>query len=245
MSRAVSLLTILMLLCSCSQSSRRENRPSEQTDTLPSRIATYWNGISLDSLSPDMREQLIVDYLYLIANVDSATRAGAWPCLNNALTDHPDRTVTDYLATPDSPLYSPDLLDEYLSQLMAALPPSDAGHVRAAYILENTRKNCPGHPIADLALISATGTPIATHATALSPTSRNHRTPAQSSPSVLPMPSSPYLSAGTHFGQPPPTLSTPFFTFPRSRRSTSSTPQPVWFSAENRSPETTWVISSG
>lgn len=163
MSRAVSLLTILMLLCSCSQSSRRENRPSEQTDTLPSRIATYWNGISLDSLSPDMREQLIVDYLYLIANVDSATRAGAWPCLNNALTDHPDRTVTDYLATPDSPLYSPDLLDEYLSQLVAALPPSDAGHVRAAYILENTRKNCPGHPIADLALISATGTRSSLH----------------------------------------------------------------------------------
>lgn len=164
MSRAVSLLSILMMLCSCSQSARRENRSAEQPDPLQSRIAAYWSGIDPDTVSPDMREQLIVDYLYLIANTDSTTRAVAWPRLNDAIADHPDRTVTDYLGSPDSPLYSPAMLDEYLSQLVAALPPSDAGHARAAYLLKNTRKNRPGHPIADLVLISATGTRSSLHA---------------------------------------------------------------------------------
>ena len=165
MSRAVSLLAILLImLCSCSQSALRENRPSEQPDPLQSRIATYWSDIDPDTVSPDMREQLIVDYLYLIANADSAIRAVAWPRLNDVLADHPDRTVTDYLGSPDSPLYSSAMLDEYLSQLVASLPPSDAGHARAAYLLENTRKNRPGHPIADLVLISATGTRSSLHA---------------------------------------------------------------------------------
>lgn len=147
------LLLPLLLFCGCHSG----NRKAPEGSTLNERLMMFWSGICPDSLTADAREQYIVDFLYLMENADSVTRRAGWPKLHAALGDGPDRTVTDYLAEPDSPLYSPEMLDEYLTALTRILPSSDAGHIRALFLRENYRKNRSGAPIADLRLLSPKG----------------------------------------------------------------------------------------
>lgn len=97
-------------------------------------------------------EQSVVDYLYLVGHADSATRIYAWDILRSNLNNHPDKTVTDYLGEPDSPLYSPPMLEEYLECLIRSLPPDNLSHMRAEYLLANIRKNKPGGIISDIRL---------------------------------------------------------------------------------------------
>lgn len=155
------LLLSLLLFCGCGHSERR--KAPESGGELHERIMSFWSGIEPDSLTADEREQHIVDFLYFMEETDSMTRRDAWPLLRAALGDGPDRTVTEYLATPDSPLYSPEMLDEYLTALVRILPPSDPGYARAMFLLENYRKNKYGSPLADLRLLTPKGTPAMLH----------------------------------------------------------------------------------
>lgn len=152
------LLLTVLLLCGCGHSGKRKAE-----STLHERIMSFWSGVDPDSLTADAREQHIVDFLYLMENADSVTRRAAWPLLHAALGEGPDRTVAEYLATPDSPLYSPEMLEEYLMALTRILPHSDAGHIRALFLRENYRKNRSGAPIADLRLLSPKGAPAMLH----------------------------------------------------------------------------------
>ncbi len=161
MSYAKTLPLLLVLLTyACSPSARKQTKPA----TLRDHIVSYWDDINLDTASADVREQRLVDYLYIIGHADSTTRRDGWQRLNTTLHNRLDKTVSDYLGDPESPLYSLSMLDEYLTTLIATLPSDDANHVRAAFLLENTRKNRPGHTISNLPLVSnVTNAPTTLH----------------------------------------------------------------------------------
>lgn len=158
-SRVNSLLIALSLLCSCT--GHTESR--KDADTLNERILNYWNGVDIATMDGDAREQMIVDCLYIMQHTDSATRKAAWDNLNAQLGYQLDRTVADYLGQPDSPLYSVEMFEEYLESLISVLPPDDMSHARAAYLLENIRKNRPGQQIADLGLTTERSTATSLH----------------------------------------------------------------------------------
>lgn len=162
-SRAVNLLiALLAALCSCSgrtQSIEDKGNP----DPLRDRIATYWDSTGINAMDDGMREQSIVDYLYIVQHADSATRREAWHALNMQLGYGLDRTVTDYLGDPGSPLYAPAMLDEYLVSLLSETGTDDTTRARAEYLLENIRKNRPGDVIADLPVVCADGTVTSLH----------------------------------------------------------------------------------
>ncbi|OKY85059.1 MAG: hypothetical protein BHV69_07180 [Bacteroidales bacterium 52_46] len=162
-SRAVSLLIALLpALCSCSgrtQSIEDNGNP----DQLRDRIATYWDSTGINAMDENMREQSIVDYLYIVQHADSATRREAWHALNIQLGNSLDRTVSDYLGDPGSPLYAPAMLDEYLVSLLSETGTDDTTRARAEYLLENIRKNRPGDVIADLPLVCSDGTATSLH----------------------------------------------------------------------------------
>lgn len=162
-SRAVSLfIALLPALCSCSgRTQNAEN--SGNADPLRDRIAVYWDSIDINATDEDRREQSIVDYLYIVQHADSATRREAWHALNIQLDNSLDRTVSDYLGDPGSPLYAPAMLDEYLVSLLSEAGTDDTTRVRAEYLLENIRKNRPGDVIADLPLVCADGTATSLH----------------------------------------------------------------------------------
>lgn len=137
-----------MLLCGCTpQQKQAAPTPTE----------------SIADMEGDMREQAIVDRLYLIQHCDSAARRAAWSRLHAELDDCVDRTVTDYLGEPDSPLYSPALLEEYLESLARRLPADDLSRARAEYLLDGIRKNRLGSIIADIALVTASGNTTSLH----------------------------------------------------------------------------------
>ncbi len=162
-SRAVNLLiALLAALCSCSgrtQSIEDKGNP----DPLRDRIATYWDSTGINAMDENMREQSIVDYLYIVQHADSTTRREAWHALNIQLGNSLDRTVSDYLGDPGSPLYAPAMLDEYLVSLLSETGTDDTTRARAEYLLENIRKNRPGDVIADLPVVCADGTVTSLH----------------------------------------------------------------------------------
>lgn len=162
-SRAFSLfIALLPALCSCSGRTQSiENNGN--ADPLRDRITTYWDSIDINATDENMREQSIVDYLYIVQHADSATRVEAWHALNMQLGNSLDRTVSDYLGDPASPLYAPAMLDEYLVSLLSETGTDDTTRARAEYLLENIRKNCPGDMIADLQLVCADGTATSLH----------------------------------------------------------------------------------
>lgn len=162
-SRAVSLfIALLPALCSCSGRTQ-SIEDNGNADPLRERIAVYWDGADLRTMDEGTREQSIVDYLYMIQHADSATRVEAWHTLNVQLGNSLDRTVSDYLGDPGSPLYAPAMLDEYLVSLLSEAGTDDTTRARAEYLLENIRKNRPGDVIADLQLVCADGTVTSLH----------------------------------------------------------------------------------
>lgn len=118
-------------------------------------------------------EQQTVDALYRIQHSDSLTRAGAWPRLIALSADTPSPLIVRYLSDPESPLYSPPLLDEYLTAAIAATdpapdadgntPPPSPAHLRARRLLHDIRLNAPGTLIADLRLLTPDATPVTLH----------------------------------------------------------------------------------
>lgn len=163
-SRAVRgcLIALLPALCSCS--GRTQNvENGGNADPLRERIAVYWDSAALNTMDDGMREQSIVDYLYMVQHADSATRGEAWHALNMQLGCGLDRTVTDYLSDPESPIYAPEMLDEYLVSLLSETGTDDTVRARAEYLLDNIRKNRRGDVIADLQLVCADGTATSLH----------------------------------------------------------------------------------
>lgn len=162
-SHAVNLLIALLpALCSCSGRTQ-SIEDNGNADPLRDRIATYWDSTGINAMDENMREQSIVDYLYIVQHADSATRREAWHALNIQLGNSLDRTVSDYLGDPGSPLYAPAMLDEYLVSLLSEAGIDDTTRARAEYLLENIRKNRPGDVIADLQLVCADGTATSLH----------------------------------------------------------------------------------
>lgn len=149
-----SVLCLLLLLCSCGGSRRADEADA---DPLRERLLTYWDGWRDAVADSAVREQRIVDFLYLAGHADSLTRADAWSALITAFGNRPDITVTDYLGELDSPLYSPQMLEEYLAALAMRMPEEDPERLRAVWLLENIRKNRQGQIVADLSLIKADG----------------------------------------------------------------------------------------
>lgn len=144
MFRVISICVALVVCC-CTGS-------TQQTDAkvgLYDKVRTYWDETDTDLLSEDSLEQHIVDYLYLAGNLDRTERDSIWPDFYKRIKEHPNKTVVDYLGEPDSPLYSPELLEEYLENFLKNTDDNTAA-TRSEYLLENIRKNPVGSIISDL-----------------------------------------------------------------------------------------------
>lgn len=125
--RAISI-TLIAVLSACSKPSAASVEPTPLT------------------------EQQIVDRIYIISNMPDSVRNAEWLSFIAQEPEQPNRTAVEYLGTPDSPLYAPLMLDEYLEVLIANA--TDVGvSSRAEYLLENYRKNRVGEPIADLDVV--------------------------------------------------------------------------------------------
>lgn len=159
------LWAVLFAATACGHNPQNESASAEPASvSLRERLGSYWNGINTDSIGDDALEQHIVDYVYLLSHADSLDRAEGWRRISEALhRGYPDKTVADYLGRPDSPLYSPALLDEYLSTLADMLAPDDVARMSVQWLLENTRKNRAGSIIADLHLELTDGSASTLH----------------------------------------------------------------------------------
>ncbi len=145
MFRVISICMVLFACCSCSGGSQQSGARTGLYD----KVLTYWDDIDTELLSEDAREQHIVDYLYLAGHLDRAERDSMWHDFYKQIDGHPDKTVVDYLGEPDSPLYSPGLLEEYLTGFLKYTD-DDIAAMRSGYLLENIRKNPVGSIISDL-----------------------------------------------------------------------------------------------
>lgn len=155
--KTITAVLLISVLTACSNNQRLHS------ESLNDYLHSYWASVDPDSISPDSLEQRKVDFLFIVSNADSALRAHAFRNFVAKFTDVPDTTVFDYLGQRDSPLYSPQLLSEYLAELRQSLSDDDARSVRLDYLLENYGKNLPGHVIGDLPLILADGRKIQLH----------------------------------------------------------------------------------
>lgn len=162
--KAVSASFLLLLTAACGGGNSGVTPDPATDDALRTHVLEYWDGIRTDSLDADAMEQHTVDFLFLVQHADSATRSDAWTILAELPgMDIPDKTTVDYLREADSPLYSPAMLDEYLTKLMQIIPENDARLLRVNYLLECTRKNRPGDIIADISLKKPDGTSTTLH----------------------------------------------------------------------------------
>jgi len=169
---AISVLSLVLLvsvaLCSCrhNPSAGAAREEAGAPDRLGAYLDAYWENIDPDTLTAEAREQRIVDYIYLTLNADTATRRQCWQAIAGVFPDEqPNRTVTDYLGEPDSPLYAPGMLEEYLDAISALYEEGSLERYRVDYLLDGIRKNKIGQQISDLDVINvADGMPATLHA---------------------------------------------------------------------------------
>lgn len=160
--------TLLLPFAGCSGSGNQSANANADTAKIRSEqyrehLRTFWKSHNCDPTDSAAYEQNIVDFLYLQQNADSASRAIGWKALHEADSGKLDKTVCDYLGERDSPMHSLPLLEEYLESLIRQLPETDAERARAEYLLTNIRKNKLGTVIADLDLITASGSKTTLH----------------------------------------------------------------------------------
>lgn len=156
---ATNILIICTLLTAniSSACSRSAQQPPVNPD-LRRHITAYWDSIDIPSLSDAELEQRLVDFIYITQHADSTTRTESWLTLSRLFPhDIPNRTVTDYLGHSDSPLYAPEMLEEYLATTLAATNPDDHTYGRIKYLYDNVRKNKKGSRIADLKVSTSAG----------------------------------------------------------------------------------------
>ncbi len=137
-----------MLVCqSCS--GKAHQTESTGQSSIFAKVHSYWDNIDVEDLPEDSLEQLMVDYLYLLAHTNDIERKTLWQDFYKKIPEHPDRIVVDYLGDTDSPLYSYPLLEEYLVNILKHSDDSTTS-MRCKYLLENYRKNSVGSLISNL-----------------------------------------------------------------------------------------------
>jgi len=148
--------TLSMLLCVAVPCGCQQKKGAANPRQYPEH---YLDGCDTGRMDTDAIEQLLVDYIYLIMNTPSPDlRRKCWQTIARKFPDsQPNRTVVEYLGEPDSPLYAPAMLEEYLVTLTEIFPSESMQRVRVDYLLEGIRKNKPGTRIADLRLVLADG----------------------------------------------------------------------------------------
>lgn len=131
------------------------DKPSQKNPH--SYIEHYWDSTDPAALSTDEREQRLVDYMYLSINAAPAQRHRCWQTIARKFPDEqPNHLVADYLGEPDSPLYAPAMLEEYLETIAGLFEDGSVQRVRVDYLLGQIRKNMIGRRIADLDLVRVT-----------------------------------------------------------------------------------------
>lgn len=159
------LLFILLLLTSgCSHAAGKGKvGNNKDKNNLAGHLKEFRESVNPDSMTPEELEQWTVDYIYITQNADSVTRKEAWRFLAAEIYgNRPDRTVTDYLGDPESPIHDPEMLEEYLLAVLEN-PADETSRLRAEYILKDIRKNRPGSRIADLGVITPQGKSTTLH----------------------------------------------------------------------------------
>jgi len=161
-------VTLVLPICtqgSCQQNSSASQAnatqaTSNRTDSLQAKLRAhlehYWDGTRTDTLSAEALEQRLVDYIFLCAHADKEMRQQCWQTIAKTFPDEqPNRMVADYLGDEESPLYAPEMLEEYLATIAETFNQGSIDRIRVDYLLGEIRKNKPGQKIADLALVMA------------------------------------------------------------------------------------------
>jgi len=145
-------MVALVLLSGVAQGCGRNNKAPQKNPR--SYLEHYWDHTDPAALSADVREQRLVDYLYLAMNAAPAQRHRCWQTIARVFpNEQPNRLVADYFGDSDSPLYAPAMLEEYLAAIADLFEEGSAQRLRVDYLLGEIRKNKAGQPIADLDLV--------------------------------------------------------------------------------------------
>ena len=150
-SHVIDICMILLMCISCNSTTVTSRHNGAKNENLSDRMISYWDAYDVSSANKDSLEQKIVDYLFLIGHLNYDIREDAWSGFFRNIPEQPNRTVVEYLGEADSPLYSPELLEEYL-KLLIKMNNDEAVEVRTSYLLENIQKNSVGDKISDLQL---------------------------------------------------------------------------------------------
>lgn len=147
-SRVISIGIITVAAYGCGGSMQR----ADASVALEDKVLSYWDDIDVAALPEDSLEQRIVDYIYLAGHLSRSERESIWPLFYRHMREQPNEIVVDYLGESDSPLYSPPMLEEYLTNLVK-FADDETVRMRSEYLLENIRKNRPGERITDIRVL--------------------------------------------------------------------------------------------
>ncbi|MCM1291147.1 MAG: thioredoxin family protein [Prevotella sp.] len=148
------IVLLILMLCACNHASSSSDNRDEKQIQLRKHILSYWDTIDICSQQKSSLEQHFVDFLYLTQHLDSIYRQECWKVLNEKFPgEAPINTVVYYLSDQKSPIYSPNLLEDYLSGTLALLAKDDNRRHRVKYLLDNIKKNKIGSKIEDLDLL--------------------------------------------------------------------------------------------
>lgn len=129
---------------------------SKRQVKLDTHLEHYWDSTKVSTLGAEELEQRLVDYMYLSMNAEPERRRLCWQTIARLFPDEqPNRLVADYLGEPDSPLYAPAMLEEYLAAIAELFEEGSLERFSVDYLLNGIRKNKAGKQIADLDLVSA------------------------------------------------------------------------------------------
>lgn len=148
---AINFCLIILVCQGCS--GRAHTTGSTVQDSLYTKVHHYWDDVNVDDLPEDSLEQIMVDYLYLLAHTEDAEREILWQDFYRKIAEHPSRIVVEYLGNADSPMYSYPLLEEYLVGILKHSH-DPTTRMRSEYLLDNYRKNSVGTTIANLKVIA-------------------------------------------------------------------------------------------
>ncbi len=148
----VALVLPLMAAQGCGSDSKASQ---EEARSYPEH---FWDNVNTAVMSDDEREQRLVDYMYLSMSAAPEQRRRCWQTIARVFPDEqPNRLVADYLGEPGSPLYAPEMLEEYLEAIAELFDDGSLQRIRIDYLLDGIRKNKAGQQIADLDLVTAAG----------------------------------------------------------------------------------------
>ncbi len=129
---------------------------SNRQANLDTHLEHYWDTTKVSTLGEQELEQRLVDYMYLTMNAGPERRRLCWQTIARLFPEEqPNRLAVDYLGEPDSPLYAPPMLEEYLAAIAELYDEGTLERFSIDYLLNGVRKNKAGKTIADLDLVSA------------------------------------------------------------------------------------------